>query len=76
MSLTKKDAVRRIIEAFPRAAQDNRLLVLMCWSIIDGIDIPTETIEAILERGSSPESLTRLARFALTEDVQQEALVR
>lgn len=73
--MNKKQAVRRILEAYPKAAQDNRLLVLMCWSIIDGIDIPEETAKAILERGSSPESLTRLARFALAEDAQ-EAIAR
>jgi hypothetical protein len=57
-----EEKVSLILDKFPAAADDDRLLILLLWKIYDGLEIPTELIKEILLHGTMPESITRAKR--------------
>lgn len=59
---SKKEAIEHIISKVPAAAYNNNLLVLMYWKIFDGVDIPGDIAKQIVDRCTSPETITRARR--------------
>lgn len=57
-----KDKVEYIVEMVPRAALDQKLLILTYWRVFDGINIPPSVAKEILEKGTSPETISRSKR--------------
>jgi hypothetical protein len=48
--------------------------LLLYWQVFDGIDIPRELINEILENGTEPESIGRLKRKAITINTNPEEI--
>lgn len=64
---TKRGQVRYLIETVPGILNHPTLPLLLYWRIFDGCDIPKHVFESILAKGTPPDSLTRLVRFALQD---------
>jgi hypothetical protein len=71
--LSKRNSVEYIIKKVPSAAFNNVLLVLTYWKLFDGIDIPSDVAKQIVERGTSPETITRGKRFVVSKAVKSNA---
>jgi hypothetical protein len=55
-------AVRYILAHFPEARNNDKLLLLLYWELIDKIKIPREFRYAFLSRATPPETITRCRR--------------
>jgi len=51
--------VEWITKRVPEASEDPRLLTLIYWQLVDGIQIPASVMQEILEKGTSPITITR-----------------
>jgi hypothetical protein len=60
--------VEALMESFPIAAKDDRLLLLMYWKVYDDIDIPADVIKSIIQKGAMPETITRSKRKIAIKD--------
>lgn len=56
------EGVSYILNKVPEANHNNQLLILLYWKLFDNIDIPSEVIRDILEKGTSTETITRSSR--------------
>lgn len=68
---TKRKQVRYLIETVPGLLDHPILALLLYWKVFDGCDIPKSTFDSIIAKGTPPDSLTRLVRFALA-DIQED----
>jgi len=48
-------------------------MILLYWKIFDGINLSDELIKEIMTKGTNPETLGRLARFANTDILSEKA---
>lgn len=64
---TKRKQVRYLIETVPGLLDHPILPLLLYWKIFDGCDIPKATFDSVIAKGTPPDSLTRLVRFALAD---------
>jgi hypothetical protein len=64
---SKQRQVRYLIETVPGLLDHPIFPLLLYWKVFDGCDIPKSTFESIMARGTPPDSLTRLVRFALAD---------
>ncbi|HLO11161.1 MAG TPA: hypothetical protein VK190_02770 [Pseudoneobacillus sp.] len=60
---TSISSVGYILDRVPEANESYILLVLLYWKLFDGIDIPVSLMREIIEKGTAPESITRLKRM-------------
>lgn len=60
---TSISSVKYILDRVPEANGSYILLVLLYWKLFDGIDIPLPLMRDIIEKGTAPESITRLKRM-------------
>lgn len=51
--------VEWITKRVPEASEDPKLLVLIYWQLVDGIQIPASVMQEILEKGTSPVTIIR-----------------
>lgn len=51
-----------LYDVLPETEESRLLLILSYWRVFDGIDIPDWVIKDIMEKGSEPESITRIGR--------------
>jgi hypothetical protein len=63
VKISKIGAIRNLVEAVPDLASNPKALLLTYWKVIEKIPIPADIMRAIIERGSDPDSITRLLRF-------------
>lgn len=63
MRFSKIGAIRSLVEIAPDLTSNPKALLLTYWKVIDKIPIPADVMRAIMERGSDPDSITRLLRF-------------
>ncbi len=54
--------VAYIMSIVPQTKTDYLLLILMYWQIFDDIDLSEDTIKQILEKATTPETITRSRR--------------
>ena len=73
----KKAKVRYLAENIadiPKDPDRGRLLmILLYWKVFNGIDIPESVMREILQKGTNPETLGRLARL-VRKDIEKEKL--
>jgi len=51
--------VRYILAHYPNARSNDKLLMLLYWKMVDGIDIPRDFWYAFLHRATPPETIRR-----------------
>ncbi|MNQ43021.1 hypothetical protein D3C85_567350 [compost metagenome] len=70
-----KARLRYLVENIDGVARDSNrgrmLATLLYWKVFDGIDIPDEMMRQLMEKGTNPDSIGRLIRFAL-HDIEKE----
>lgn len=59
---TTEQKVAYLCDKVPAATGNYKLLLLLYWQAFDGIDIPADIMNAIIEKGTQPESIGRLKR--------------
>lgn len=59
---TSYQRVAWILEHIPAAQSNYKLLMLLYWQIFDGIDIPKEVVNQIIEKATEPETINRAKR--------------
>lgn len=57
--LSIREWVEWITERVPEASKDPKLLTLIYWQLVDGIELPSSVMQKILEKGTSPVSIIR-----------------
>lgn len=72
---TTEQKVAYLVSQVPATRSNYKLLLLLYWQIFDGIQIPSEIVNAILEKGTEPESLGRLKRKAIGIDITYEEVI-
>lgn len=63
----REDRIKYLLSEYPET-MDYKILLLYYWKIFDKIDIPDSVAKAIVERGSEPNSLSRIRRRVLEEE--------
>lgn len=56
------EKVTWLVQNVPETKTNFKLLILLYWQMFDEIDIPAHLITDIMEKGSEPESISRLKR--------------
>lgn len=56
-----------IMDKIPPARHDYLLLLISYWQIFDGIDIPDEVIQQIIDKATQPETISRSRRKVLEQ---------
>lgn len=59
--MKKHNIVKEVLDKYPTTRDNDTLLILAVWHR-QGIKIPAEIRDEILDRGIAPESITRLRR--------------
>ena len=59
------ERVRYLLENVPATRQNDQLLVVTYWKVFNEIDISKDAVQAIMDRGALPESITRYKRDVL-----------
>jgi len=72
---TTEQRVAYLVQKVPATRTNYKLLLLLYWQVFDGIDIPKEVVNTILEKGTEPESIGRLKRKAICINVDSEELI-
>lgn len=70
---TKRKQVRYLIETVPGLLDQPVFALLLFWKVFDGCVIDKPTFDSIMTKGTPPDSLTRLVRFALA-DIEHDRL--
>lgn len=66
-----------LVSQVPATQSNYKLLLLLYWQVFDGIDIPRDIVNTILEKGTEPESIGRLKRKAIgTNETEEEVIAR
>lgn len=73
-SESRKAKVAALSNILAEKGDNYKLLVLAYWSVCDGIDIPKEIINNIVQNGTDPETITRLHRLWKQDLKIEEAL--
>lgn len=60
-----KERVAFIMDEVPETRYNYLYLIVSYWQLFDGIDIPQETIQQIINQGTQPETIARSRRRAL-----------
>jgi hypothetical protein len=72
---TTEQRVAYLIKKVPATRINYKLLLLLYWQVFDEIDIPKEVINTILEKGTEPESISRLKRKAIGMKVDTSEII-
>jgi hypothetical protein len=67
--------VAYIMNVVPQARKDYLLLILLYWQIFDGIELPEEIVSQIVQRATTPETITR-SRRKVTEQLKIQQLLQ
>jgi len=54
--------VRYILYSYPETRNNDKLLILLYWELVDGIKIPAELHNTLLLKATPPELITRVRR--------------
>jgi len=57
--LSIREWVEWITQRVPEAGENPKLLTLIYWQLVDGIQLPASVMQEILEKGTSPVSIIR-----------------
>lgn len=68
------ERVAFLMDKVPGAKFDYKTLIISYWQIFDGVDIPTDVLRQILQKGSEPETISRSRRKVLEQDRVREYL--
>ena len=63
---TSDQRVAWLLDKVPEVRSNYSLLLLLYWSVFDGIDIPKKMMQGILSDGTKPETISR-GRRRVTE---------
>lgn len=63
MKKTIKENVMDLMERFPSAKRNYKILILAYWINYDGINLSSETVKEILFNGTEPETINRAKRL-------------
>ena len=72
---TTEQRVAYLVQKVPATRTNYKLLLLLYWQVFDGVDIPKEIVNQILENGTEPESIGRLKRKAIGVRVDTSELI-
>ena len=72
---TAEQRVAYLVQKVPATRNNYKLLLLLYWQVFDGVDIPKEVVNAILDKGTEPESIGRLKRKAVEVKVDTSELI-
>lgn len=59
-----REKVAFLMDNIPQSRYDYLHLLLCYWQVFDGIDIPDNIVQEILEKATPPETITRARRRA------------
>jgi hypothetical protein len=71
---TTGQKVAYLINQVPASKSNYKLLLLLYWQIFDGVEIPSEVVNSILENATEPETVARSKRRILSVDIDIEAI--
>ena len=72
---TTEQKVAYLIQKVPVTSKNYKLLLLLYWQVFDKINIPSEIMNDILEKGTEPESIGRLKRKAIDDNANSKKLL-
>jgi hypothetical protein len=73
---TTEQRVAYLVQQVPATQSNYKLLLLLYWQVFDGVTIPREVVNDILEKGTEPESIGRLKRKAITINTNPDEIMQ
>ena len=69
-----QNKVAYLMDKIPQTRNNYLYLLVTYWQVFDGIDIPEEVLQAIVEKGSQPETVSRSRRKVIEQAKMKQIL--
>lgn len=69
-----QNKVAYLMDKIPQTRNNYLYLLVTYWQVFDGIDIPEEVLQQIVEKGSQPETVSRSRRKVIEQAKMKQIL--